>query len=218
MGSIIDAAYDAWDAEIEREKEESKKHPSKHPVTSSIKNGNKAMTEDYKKRYEEALERARDMLSYKEVRQEDMEYLFPELKEDEDEKIRKEIIRIVDGYFPDKASTQREKYIAWLEKKEQVAWSKKDIKMIDSIIEEVRPCGECPDYPTDEERDYFYKGQDRVEWLERLKKSDNAKWWPSKLQLNCLSDAVDAYHKQGYPAEVLTSLLDDLKKYRRGAL
>ena len=144
--------------------------------------------------------------------------VFPELKESEDEKIRKEIIRIVDGYFPDKASTQREKYIAWLEKKEQVAWSKKDIKMIDSIIEEVRPCGECPDYPTDEERDYFYKGQDRVEWLERLKKSDNAKWWPSKLQLNCLSDAVDAYHKQGYPAEVLTSLLDDLKKYRRGAL
>lgn len=45
--------------------------------------------------------------------------VFPELKESEDEKIRKEIIRIVDGYFPDKTSIQRGKYIAWLEKQDE---------------------------------------------------------------------------------------------------
>lgn len=37
-------------------------------------------------------------------------------------------------------------------------------------------------------------------------------WKPSKLQLQCLSDAVDAYHKQGYPAETLTSLLAELEE------
>ena len=182
--------------------------------------------EDYKKKYEQALERAMDMLSYKEVRQEDMEYLFPELKESEDERTRKEIIEFLDDiwHLGKNANLEKwdkcdcSKWICWLEKQEKAGWSEKDIKMIDSIIEEVRPYGECPDYPTDEERDYFYKGQDRVEWLERLKKSDNAKWWPSKLQLNYLSDAVNVYHKQGYPAEVLTSLLNDLKRYRLGAL
>lgn len=35
----------------------------------------------YEKKYKEALEKAKDMLSYKEVRKEDMEYLFPELNE-----------------------------------------------------------------------------------------------------------------------------------------
>jgi len=43
---------------------------------------------NYEQKYKEALERAKDMLSYKEVRQEDMEYLFPELKEDEDEIVK----------------------------------------------------------------------------------------------------------------------------------
>lgn len=46
---------------------------------------------NYEQRYKDALERARDMMSYKEVRREDMEYLFPELKEPEDEGIRESI-------------------------------------------------------------------------------------------------------------------------------
>lgn len=137
--------------------------------------------EDYKKKYEEALERARDMLSYKEVRQEDMEYLFPELKECEDERTRKEIIEFLDDiwHLGKNANLEKwdkcdcSKWICWLEKQELAGWSDKDIKMIDSIIEEVRPVGECPDYPTDEDREYYYKGQDRVEWLERLKNNKN---------------------------------------------
>ena len=39
------------------------------------------------------------MLSYKEVRQEDMEYIFPELKESEDVKIRKALIAILKSDF-----------------------------------------------------------------------------------------------------------------------
>ena len=65
------------------------------------------------KAYDEAIRKAKDMLNYKEVRQEDVEYLFPELKESED-KIRKELIDFVKSRlagFP-----QCEKFIAWLEK------------------------------------------------------------------------------------------------------
>lgn len=49
------------------------------------------------------------------------------------------------------------------------AWSEEDESMFDSIIEDVMPCGECPDYPTDEEREYFYEGYRKVRWLKLLK-------------------------------------------------
>lgn len=73
------------------------------------------MTQEEKARaYDEALARAKDMMSYKEVRREDMEYLFPELKKSEDEKIRKELLAVVnDLVLPDE---QQSRFIAWLEK------------------------------------------------------------------------------------------------------
>ena len=74
---------------------------------------------DYEKKYKEALSKAKDMLSYKEVRREDMEYLFPELKDSDDEKIRKEIISFLkEGkpyYCPN--SVRRQEWANWLLKK-----------------------------------------------------------------------------------------------------
>ena len=69
---------------------------------------------DYEKKYKEALNKAKDMLSYKEVRREDMEYLFPELKESEDEKIRKELIGFLRN-IPNSNYTCEEMAL-WLEK------------------------------------------------------------------------------------------------------
>lgn len=76
---------------------------------------------NYKEKYEQALERAKDMLAYKEVRQEDMEYLFPELKESEDERIRKTLIEYIKGikswnYF---LGISKGQMIAWLEKQKK---------------------------------------------------------------------------------------------------
>ena len=68
----------------------------------------------YEQKYKEALERAKDMLSYKEVRREDMEYLFPELKESEDEKIRKELIE-----FTKTRGGFKQEWIAWLKKQSE---------------------------------------------------------------------------------------------------
>ena len=138
-------------------------------------------TIDYRKKYECALELA---MQLKESNPTDnniqkfCQNAFSELKDDEDEITRKEILSFV------KCVKERgikinvgnwvecdcNKWILWLEKQKPTYWSEKDIKMIDDIIDEVRPLGECPDYLTDRDREYYYKGQDMVDWLERLKK------------------------------------------------
>lgn len=68
--------------------------------------------------YDEAIRKAKDMLSYKEVRQEDIEYLFPELRESENERIRKELIITIKSSYACGITTKekRDKFIAWLEK------------------------------------------------------------------------------------------------------
>lgn len=74
---------------------------------------------NYEKKYKEALEKAKDMLSNKEVRQEDMEYLFPELKESEDEKIRKWIRKELESKYVVNNlvnNVMADKALAWLEK------------------------------------------------------------------------------------------------------
>jgi hypothetical protein len=69
---------------------------------------------DYEKKYKEALNKAKDMLSNKEVRRENIEYLFPELKENEDERIRKELIGFLLN-IPNSNYTCEEMAL-WLEK------------------------------------------------------------------------------------------------------
>ena len=76
----------------------------------------------YEKKYKEALDKAKDMLSNKEVRREDMEYLFPELKEDEDEKVRKMLIRFFEAWNKKRSycwGISVPKILAWLEKQKE---------------------------------------------------------------------------------------------------
>lgn len=78
--------------------------------------------EEKAKAYDKALERANDMISYKEVRQEDMEYLFPELKESEDNDVRKAIIALIEFGLEDGSAiapgfnVTKEQALAWIEK------------------------------------------------------------------------------------------------------
>jgi hypothetical protein len=75
--------------------------------------------DSYEKKYKEALNKAKDMLLNKEVRQEDMEYLFPELKESED-KIYKRAIRQMYSFLPNKPThigdVRVEDIFTWLAK------------------------------------------------------------------------------------------------------
>ncbi len=69
---------------------------------------------DYKKKYEEVLERGTRLWKSGTITLEDYEYMFPEIKESEDEKIRKSIIRLIQrgGYM---SPEDKDKAYAWLE-------------------------------------------------------------------------------------------------------
>jgi hypothetical protein len=86
---------------------------------------------DYEKKYKEALERAKDLISRCKsnrdrrtmiYRVEDIEHIFPELKESKDEKVRKALIALLKfGLEDDSAiapgfNETKEQALAWLEK------------------------------------------------------------------------------------------------------
>ena len=66
---------------------------------------------DYKEKYEAALKAAKEGKSIEEI--------FPEIAESEDEKIRKDIIHIVETYWGNQKNI-REKYVSWLEKQKDI--------------------------------------------------------------------------------------------------
>ena len=66
-------------------------------------------------RYDEALEKAKRLYE-KGTITESLCHIFPELKESEDEKIRKELIDIFKGKTSYTSEEDAKRYIAWLEK------------------------------------------------------------------------------------------------------
>lgn len=91
---------------------------------------------DYEKKYKEALERAREFYNNEECRvgmtPVDLEDIFPELKESEDERIRKALITYFQN-FPyvgiESAGTNAKEVLAWLEKQgEQKSVGKEELK------------------------------------------------------------------------------------------
>ena len=82
---------------------------------------------DYKKLYEEALERAKTMIRIADDQQEAIGYastIFPELQESEDERIRKEIISALK--FANTSDGVYDKHIAWLEKQKKQVTDESD--------------------------------------------------------------------------------------------
>ena len=116
---------------------------------------------DYEKAYKEALERARQFSEH--PLQEDsaniVEYIFPELKESEDERIRKEIIEFLIHTNKYGSNEKCEVWLAWLEKQK---WSEDDELMLTSFANLV-------------DKMYYggtinKTGRDKgIDWLESLK-------------------------------------------------
>ena len=81
---------------------------------------------DYEKKYKEALERARDLMIKQNPPAFDKDLIslvFPELKESEDERIRKGLIKAVSGILKENTlygtDVTREEALAWLEKQKK---------------------------------------------------------------------------------------------------
>jgi len=92
---------------------------------------------DYEKLYKDALERAREMSALPDDRA-TIEYIFPELAESEDERIRKHLISLVknwdkDGIFSKYTSNPNDikKILAWLEKQveQKSGWDEDDERL-----------------------------------------------------------------------------------------
>ena len=91
--------------------------------------------EDYKKKYKEALDNFKKIKAANKDNKElvdFIEYKYPELKESEDERIRKEIIQSIQDNM---CVIHKDKCIAWLEKQggQKPAWSEEDEKIIKEL-------------------------------------------------------------------------------------
>ena len=90
---------------------------------------------DYEKKYNEALGWMREMYPcLTDSLREDAEHYFPELKESEDERVRKELIEHIkhEAWVSDEQLEQKHRFIAYLEKqKEQkpAEWSEEDERL-----------------------------------------------------------------------------------------
>lgn len=179
---------------------------------------------DYEKKYKDALEWLRNewyLASRGEMRRE-LELHFPELKESDDERARKEMLDFCKTASAGQTNiwveddSQWERWIAWLEKlgeQPRVIYPKfrigDTIRLKDSAAEHLitditggRYCGKgwCLDIEAaDASGDYELVGQ---------------KWKPSEIQIDAIEDTIGhcVNNKMGYTASILRQLLEQLKK------
>ena len=169
---------------------------------------------NYEERYNQALERAKKVhdgeltISPNEVNDFNVyEYIFPELRESEDERIRKELldhcINRRDGKPICVDASDYRRWAAWLEKQGEKSWSEEDddnIKCICSYLELY--LNHTADINEIEECKYL------KDWLKSFKSNH---WKPSEEQLNALKQCIGGYYSEEADKK-LESLYDDLKK------
>ena len=170
------------------------------------------MTQEEKARaYDEALERAKMILcnileGSASVR--DIETIFPELRESEDERIRKWLIEEMKIHYDFESRSLNpmvEKALIWLEKqKEQkpAEWSEEDEKHKEWILE-------CLADGKRKVPEYAEQYQSAFDWLKSLHPS----WKPSEEQMEALKKVAYSLVGTGTQTDVyLVQLYEQLKK------
>lgn len=159
--------------------------------------------------YDEAIERAKELLGIglKDTRDKRVVLsFFPELKESEDERIRKELLDFcknrAEYYSNDPKYKNISAWIAWLEKQseQKPAWSEEDNKWIESLIQTFE--------------DGYFEGFNQlksygvIDWLKSLKERNT--WKPSDKQIIALRWVLNniPYNKH---KEEISGLLDQIK-------
>ena len=162
-----------------------------------------------------------------------LETLIPQLAESEDERIRKEIIDIVEAYRANcvyEGTHRFDDCLAYLEKqKEQkpAEWSEEDERMLSRCIKSI----ECSKMFA--ETKAFKEAKDKeIDWLKSLRPQYHgdvtmteaykmglearkaSSWKPSEEQMEYLNDAIDNYRKEDNDeaVDVLKELRKELKK------
>ena len=130
---------------------------------------------DYEKKYNEAMERARSMYESKD----DAElaaFIFPELRESEDERIRKFLIKLVnDGFthFPD--SLSKIDVLDYLEKQKESTWTEEDESFRKHILPRIlNPKGwTMEQIEADRKLLKEFVERQKNKWLEKQKEPEN---------------------------------------------
>ena len=172
---------------------------------------------NYEKAYKEAIERAKHYTWYSTNRNDTaepiknaVEAIFPELKESDDEVIRKALIEVLHrlptsafeygtegGYL----GATKEQMLAWLEKQGEKSWSEEDEKRISRIADFIWKNRKG-------DTDEIYQQEQDVNWLKSLKSKKH--WKPSEEQMRVLQTAIRDYGIS-YEKSILESLYNDLK-------
>lgn len=191
---------------------------------------------DYKKAYEEALEKARyikencDCVNAKDIGSL-FEQVFPELKESEDEKIRKGLIKGLSAMrdihhhqtFSDDA-INIDYAIAWLEKQgeQKTAWSEEDEMFLYNIIKDIDQLKRAS--KIEQLSDVYDK---EISWLKSLKPQSNlydigyndgysaAKynhWKPTEEQMEIIGMILTNESMDDNIARILRELKEQLEK------
>ena len=130
---------------------------------------------DYEKKYNEAMERARSMYESKD----DAElaaFIFPELRESEDERIRKFLIKLVnDGFthFPD--SLSKIDVLDYLEKQKESTWTEEDESFRKHILPRILDSKGWTMEQIDADKKLLKEFVERQKnkWLEKQKEPEN---------------------------------------------
>ena len=81
------------------------------------------------------------------------------------------------------------------------AWSEEDDYNVQCLVAKVT---------SDIQNGNVGRNQELIDWLKSLK--ERCTWKPSNIQMECLHDAVEHYHKNGYPASKLNELYEQMSK------
>ena len=155
------------------------------------------------------------------ISQEIAETIFPQLKESEDEKIRKAILELVKQSSHILNPMNQKSMIAWLEKQgsqnlansaktckdeQNPAWSEEDENKLKVVISFVN---------SNPAEDPFYDKGCLKDWLKSLKFRIQPQWKPNDEQMDALDDFIYAkYPNIEKHGAAVKSLYQDLKKLK----
>ena len=169
--------------------------------------------EEKAKHYDEALIRISRLWESGIITRENYEYIFPELAESEDEKIRKEII----AFLKENSEIGRaeetwsisglERWIAWLEKQEMQKsdWNEEDEQYL--LV--------CKNALAKYETTDKWDSGIISHWLENKLKAHQNRWEPSDEQMNAVLEAMNIIGILTITGSKINSLYQDLKKLRK---
>jgi len=172
---------------------------------------------DYEKKYNEALERAKKFHKkelYAESNGNLVEYIFPELAESEDERIRKWLIQdiqqaIIDDDYNDVSIEDAKKALSWLEKQKPVEWSEEDERILGAIKEMAYTISAS-------DKQFLERHGTNSQELKNFAISYKSlrpqkHWKPSEEQMRVLALSFSGIYKEE-DIKVLRTLFEDLKK------